>query len=97
MHKHQFKVQTIEHQGKGAAVRYGILNSNSKYQFMCDADLSMPIDKISKFLNKMEEGYQIVIGSRQKTGAKRFNESIMRHILGRLFNFLINHCNPNCL
>ena len=56
---------------------------------MCDADLSMPIDKISKFLNKMEEGYQIVIGSRQKTGAKRFNESIMRHILGRLFNFLI--------
>ena len=89
MHKHQFKVQTIEHQGKGAAVRYGILNSNTKYQFMCDADLSMPIDKISKFLNKMEEGYQIVIGSRQKTGAKRFNESIMRHILGRLFNFLI--------
>jgi len=84
-----FKVKTITHQGKGGAIKYGILNSHGKYQFMCDADLSMPIEKLSEFLTKMKEGYQIVIGSRQKTGARRFNESNMRHISGRIFNFLI--------
>ena len=88
-YRNHFKVKTITHQGKGAAIKYGILNSNGKYQFMCDADLSMPIEKISEFLNKMQEGYQIVIGSRQKIGARRFNEPHIRHILGRAFNLLI--------
>tara|TARA_Y100000590_G_scaffold469346_1_gene656402 strand:- start:13538 stop:14278 length:741 start_codon:yes stop_codon:yes gene_type:complete len=84
-----FKVNTVKHNGKGAAIKYGILNSYGKYQFMCDADLSMPIEKISEFIKKMDEGHQIVIGSRQIMGSKRFNEPRMRHILGRIFNFLI--------
>jgi len=44
---------------------------------------------ISEFIKKMDEGHQIVIGSRQIMGSKRFNEPRMRHILGRIFNFLI--------
>ena len=36
--------------GKGAAVRMGMLEATGRYRFMCDADLSMPIEEVSKFL-----------------------------------------------
>ncbi len=34
--------------GKGAAVRHGMLAATGDYRFMCDADLSMPVDEIIK-------------------------------------------------
>ncbi|MGE5072171.1 MAG: glycosyltransferase, partial [Anaerolineae bacterium] len=36
--------------GKGLAVRRGMLEARGEYRFMCDADLSMPIEEVSKFL-----------------------------------------------
>ena len=33
--------------GKGAAVRKGMLAATGLYRFMCDADLSMPIEEVS--------------------------------------------------
>ena len=35
-------------QGKGAAVRKGMLEGNGEYLFICDADLAMPIEEVSK-------------------------------------------------
>ena len=31
--------------GKGAAVQHGMLNASGEYRFMCDADLSMPVER----------------------------------------------------
>ena len=36
--------------GKGAAVKTGMLVGKGDYLFICDADLSMPIEEIVKFL-----------------------------------------------
>jgi dolichyl-phosphate beta-glucosyltransferase len=36
--------------GKGAAVQHGMLNAKGEYRFMCDADLSMPVEEIVKFI-----------------------------------------------
>jgi len=36
--------------GKGAAVRQGMLEAKGDYRFMCDADLSMPVEEIVKFI-----------------------------------------------
>ena len=36
--------------GKGEAVRQGMLTARGEYRFMCDADLSMPISEITRFL-----------------------------------------------
>ena len=81
--------ETIPHAGKGWAVRHGMLSATGQYRFMCDADLAMPIEWLQVFLERMEEGHYIVAGSRQIAGARRFDESILRHAMGRIFNWSV--------
>ena len=37
-----------EQRGKGNAVRRGMLEAHGEYRFICDADLSMPIDEVAE-------------------------------------------------
>ena len=83
---HRVRIESIPHAGKGWAVRHGMLSAAGRYRFMCDADLAMPIEWLPHFLERMEEGYDIVAGSRQIAGARRFDESTFRHVMGRIFN-----------
>ena len=80
------RVETIPHGGKGWAVRHGMLATIGEYRFMCDADLAMPIDMLGRFMEQMGRGYDIVIGSREVAGARRFDEPAARHVRGRVFN-----------
>ena len=75
--------------GKGIAVRRGMLAAQGGYRFMCDADLSMPIEEVNKFLPPALEGYDVAMASREAPGARRYNEPPYRHIGGRVINFLI--------
>ncbi len=75
--------------GKGAAVRCGMLQARGDYAFMCDADLSMPIAEVNRFLPPILEGYDLAIASREAEEAVRFNEPLIRHLGGRLMNWLI--------
>ncbi len=77
--------------GKGAAVKTGMLVGQGDYLFICDADLSMPIDEIAKFLPPQQEasGYDVAIASREIAGAVRYNEPFYRHLMGRVFNFVV--------
>jgi dolichyl-phosphate beta-glucosyltransferase len=76
-------------QGKGAAVRSGMLAARGEYRFICDADLSMPIEEIDRFLPPHLEGYDIAIASREARGAVRFEEPWYRHLMGRVFNTIV--------
>jgi dolichyl-phosphate beta-glucosyltransferase len=76
-------------QGKGAAVRTGMLAARGEYRFMCDADLSMPVGEITKFLPPQLNGYDIAIGSREAPGAVRYDEPWYRHLMGRVFNTIV--------
>lgn len=75
--------------GKGAAVREGMLHAWGEYLFICDSDLSMPIAEVEKFLPPQLEGYDVAIGSREAPGAVRYNEPTYRHLMGRVFNFIV--------
>jgi dolichyl-phosphate beta-glucosyltransferase len=75
--------------GKGIAVRRGMLAAQGAYRFMCDADLSMPIEEVNKFLPPALDSYDVAIASREAPGARRYNEPAYRHIGGRVINFLI--------
>lgn len=79
----------IEGRGKGLAVREGMLAAQGDYRFICDADLSMPIEEIAKFLPPALEGFDLAIGSREATGAVRYDEPAYRHWGGRLINLAI--------
>lgn len=75
--------------GKGLAIQRGVEDAIGEYVFLCDADLSMPIEEISKFLPPQLQGVDIAIASREAPGAVRYNEPSYRHITGRVFNTLI--------
>ena len=75
--------------GKGRAVRRGMLESAGDFRFICDADLSMPIEEVAKFLPPALTGCEVAIGSREVAGARRYNEPAYRHIQGRVFSNLV--------
>ena len=78
-----------ERNGKGNAVRRGVIAAQGEYRFICDADLSMPIDDLPKFLPPGIEDFDIAIGSREASGSIRYNEPPYRHIGGRAINLAI--------
>lgn len=75
--------------GKGAAIKRGMLEAQGEYRFMCDADLSMPVEEIAKFIPPALTDFEIAIASREAKGAVRYNEPIYRHLGGRGINFII--------
>jgi dolichyl-phosphate beta-glucosyltransferase len=77
--------------GKGAAVRLGMQQARGHYLVMSDADLAVPIDEVSKFLPPAlpAQTYDIAIASREGPGAVRYGEPFHRHLMGRIFNFLV--------
>lgn len=75
--------------GKGNAVRRGMLEAKGEYRFICDADLSMPIEEVKKFLPPQLNDFDIAIGSREAPGAVRYNEPSYRHFGGRAINLII--------
>ena len=83
------KVMHEDIRGKGWAVRQGMLAAGGKYRFICDADLSMPIEEVLRFLPPQLQDVPIAIGSREAPGAVRYDEPQYRHLVGRLFNFLV--------
>ena len=79
----------VEHGGKGHAVKAGMLQARGDYLFLCDSDLSMPIEEVTKFLPYMHNGYDLAIASREIAGARRYGEPAYRHLMGRVFNLIV--------
>jgi len=78
-----------ERRGKGLAVKLGMLAARGEYLFLCDADLSMPIEEVAKFLPPQLEDYDVAIASREAEGARRYGEPAHRHLMGRVFNLIV--------
>ena len=78
-----------DHRGKGYAVRTGMLAARGQVALFCDADLAVPIEETERILARLEEGYDVVIGSREGVGARRYGEPRYRHLMGRVFNLLV--------
>jgi len=87
-HAHLRVIQETR-RGKGLAVQHGMLEACGDFRFMCDADLSMPIAEINRFLSPLQTDYEIAIASREAPGAVRYNEPSYRHLVGRVFNAMI--------
>ena len=77
-----------EKRGKGLAVQRGMLEAIGEYRFICDVDLSMPIEEINRFIPPQLVS-DISIASREAPGAHRYNEPGYRHFIGRVFNLIV--------
>jgi len=82
-------IQAEPHRGKGGAVKAGLLAARGAYRFMCDADLSMPVEQLSRFLSAVSSGADVVIATREGRDAARVGEPAHRHLIGRGFNFAV--------
>jgi dolichyl-phosphate beta-glucosyltransferase len=85
------QVQAVQCQqrGKGLAVRQGMLAARGEYRFMCDVDFSMPVSEINRFFPPALVDFDISIASREAPGSVRYDEPHYRHLVGRMYNFLI--------
>lgn len=78
------------HKGKGYAVWTGMMKAEGNLIYMADADLSAPIEDLKKFsVWALEHDYDVVIGSREGVGATRVGEPFHRHLMGRIFNMVV--------
>jgi dolichyl-phosphate beta-glucosyltransferase len=84
-----FRVLKETGRGKGLAIRRGMLASQGEYRFMCDADLSMPIQEIERFLPPTLTEFDLAIASREAPGSVRYDEPAYRHLGGRFINLMI--------
>ena len=82
-------VQREPHRGKGAAVRAGFLATSAAHRFLCDADLSMPVRELERFMPLALDDTDVAIGSREGAGARRVGEPARRHVAGRAFNAVV--------
>ncbi|RKY20289.1 MAG: glycosyltransferase family 2 protein [Planctomycetota bacterium] len=57
-------------QGKGAAVRTGVLDTRGQLVMFCDADLSTPPETLERFMRAIEDGADVVVGNRKSAEAR---------------------------
>ena len=76
--------------GKGYAVRKGILFACLKNVAFVDADLSTPIQELSKCIPFLENGTDIVIGSRALHDSNILKyQGFLRRNMGKMFNIFV--------
>ncbi|HNP71105.1 MAG TPA: glycosyltransferase family 2 protein [Kouleothrix sp.] len=83
------RLLSLDHRGKGFAVRAGALAATGEYLLLCDADLAVPIEEWPKLHEWLNRGYDVAIGSREGLGARRLGEPWYRHLMGRVFNLIV--------
>jgi dolichyl-phosphate beta-glucosyltransferase len=83
------RVIHTDERGKGLAVKRGMLAARGEFRLFADADFSMPVPEINRFLPPALPDFDIAIASRETDGAVRYGEPFRRHLSGRIFNALI--------
>ena len=79
-----------DRRGKGLAVRTGVLAARGDVVIFADADLSWPVEDIARFMSLVEDPRTpVAIGSREGHGARRIGEPSYRHLMGRVFNRVV--------
>ena len=77
-------------EGKGYAVRYGAAEASGEWVLFSDADLSTPIEQLEKFIPYLDQGFDVVIGSRALAESDlRVRQPWWRERAGRLMNVCI--------
>lgn len=81
----KYSVRHIRHpysKGNGAAIKTGARNANGEVLVMMDADGQHRVKDIAGLLAKLQEGYDMVVGERSRSG----QASIGRHIANGFYN-----------
>jgi glycosyltransferase involved in cell wall biosynthesis len=86
---HHIHVLGLAHRGKASAVRAGMLAARGDLILFSDADLAVPLSYVREFVTAADGGADIVIASREGAHARRIGEPEYRHVMGRIFNRIV--------
>lgn len=79
-----------DNRGKGFALKAGFAASRGDRVLFCDADLSTPIEEADRLLTRLDDGFDVVIGSRKGDHAQiEVSQPWLRMTLGKGFTFLV--------
>lgn len=88
-HHPNFRLLRAEHLGKAHSVRSGMLAARGRCHLFMDMDLATSLTHIPQFLEAVQEGTDVVIGSRAAKGAVRIGAPWTRYLMGKTFNYLV--------
>lgn len=84
-------IKFLTNQGKGAAVKAGMLSAKGEVVLFMDADGSTSITEIDKLIPFIENGFDIVAGSRIiEDSQKKIKQSYIREFLGWVYRVLVH-------
>lgn len=87
---HVILLKNEVNRGKGYSVKRGMLAAQGNHRLFMDADHSVKIDNLPRFMEEMQKGADIVIGSIELPGAGiQDDNSGYRRVLGRWAKQLI--------
>jgi glycosyltransferase involved in cell wall biosynthesis len=78
-----------DRRGKGRAVRTGMLAARGEVALFADADLSWSVEELVRLPKLVTPETPVVVGSREGFGARRVGEPGYRHVMGRVFNGVV--------
>jgi dolichyl-phosphate beta-glucosyltransferase len=82
-------LKQVVNAGKGSAVRAGVLAASGRVVAFTDADLSYAPEQILLLLEGVEEGWDVVVGSRQHVDTQTVVKAgRLREVGGRIINVL---------
>ena len=76
--------------GKGRALRAAFKSLSGDFVFIIDSDYTYPASHISEMLEKLEKGYDVVMGSRLKGHMKKGAMSTLNRVGNRLLALMTN-------
>jgi glycosyltransferase involved in cell wall biosynthesis len=80
--KENVKIVNIEKKGYGSALLGGIDAADGKYVIMGDADCSYDFSELNPFVEKLRDGYDLVMGNRFKGGVAKGAMPFLHQYLG---------------
>jgi dolichyl-phosphate beta-glucosyltransferase len=78
-----------QNRGKGFSIRRGVLESRGQFIIFIDADLPYELDAIDKFLQTLQNGCDLAIGSRVLPGSQVKGVPLLRYVSGQIFSWMV--------
>ncbi len=89
-HPHLTVIPHKVNQGKGGAVRTGVLNARYENILFMDSDLATPIEELDKLSFYLQQGYDMVIASRNLSDSNLVvKQPKYRQLAGKTFPLLV--------
>ncbi|MBI3589752.1 MAG: glycosyltransferase family 2 protein [Candidatus Melainabacteria bacterium] len=83
-------INYLPNRGKGHAVKEGFSKANTDLVMYTDADSASPIEEVEKLLDCIDNGYDVVCGSRiLKSEKTKVIMGFKRRLVGLVFHFIL--------